>query len=97
MHSFELWLRREGYEDVLLFPELDLWVATHRKLFTWALSIGQIGDKVTILDTWCYPDHAAALAALERWDPHAGGEPEGWHRHPRSGRRRTAARDYVEP
>jgi hypothetical protein len=37
-------------------------------------------------DRWCYHSHLAAAQALEGWD--GDGEPEGWHRHPKTGRRR---------
>jgi hypothetical protein len=49
-------------------------------------------------DCWDYPDAVAALAAMHAWD--GQGEPEGWHRHPTSGRRRPEgdpAREYVLP
>lgn len=37
-------------------------------------------------DRWCYKSHNAASAALDVWQ--SGEEPLGWHRHPRTGRRR---------
>lgn len=49
-------------------------------------------------DGWCYKDVSLATAALDRWD--GTGEPEGWHRHPTSGRRRPdgdPSREYVNP
>lgn len=45
-----------------------------------------------------YPAHAVARAALDRWD--GRGEPQGWHRHPASGRRRPdgdPAQEHVNP
>lgn len=39
-----------------------------------------------------------ALAALRSWDPVADSEPTGWHRHPKTGRRRengNPAREYI--
>lgn len=43
-------------------------------------------------DRWCYKSHKAALAAFEDWDPttyvFGVSEPQGWHRHPPTGRRR---------
>lgn len=36
-------------------------------------------------DRWCYRTAEAALAALTEWD--GTGDPQGWHRHPDSGRR----------
>jgi hypothetical protein len=49
-------------------------------------------------DCWDYPYPAAAITAMERWD--GQGEPEGWLRHPASGRRRpdgTPSTEYVLP
>lgn len=37
-------------------------------------------------DVWDYPSAAAAIAAAETWD--GTGEPDGWHRHPRTKRYR---------
>jgi len=37
-------------------------------------------------DRWCYHSMSAAVKALDAWN--GEGEPEGWHRHPDSGRRR---------
>lgn len=46
-------------------------------------------------DRWCYV-HDRAVEALQAWN--GEGEPEGWHRHPRTGRRRPdgdAKREYI--
>lgn len=53
-------------------------------LFTWAIiaDLSEAGYE----DRWCYHSLAEALGALEDWD--GTGEPEGWHRHPNTGRRR---------
>lgn len=39
-------------------------------------------------DRWCYHSIPAATLALATWQQAATPEPEGWHRHPLSGRRR---------
>jgi hypothetical protein len=40
-------------------------------------------------DRWCYKTYAAAKTALDEWKASGGrGEPQGWHRHPNTGRRR---------
>jgi len=47
-------------------------------------------------DRWCYHTPDAAAQALAEWN--GEGEPQGWHRHPSSGRRREAgdpATEYV--
>jgi hypothetical protein len=38
-------------------------------------------------DRWCYNSKESALEALSKWD--GTGEPDGWHRHPGTGRRRA--------
>ncbi len=46
-------------------------------------------------DRWCYV-HGHAVKALQAWN--GEGEPQGWHRHPRTGRRRPDGdnkREYV--
>ncbi len=49
-------------------------------------------------DRWCYETVAQATDALAKWSGADGTEPEGWHRHPPSGRRRKngdPATEYV--
>ncbi len=55
-------------------------------MFTHAIITGRIGSKDMYEDRWCYAGYEKAAAALEAWD--GTGEPEGWHRHPATGRRR---------
>lgn len=62
------------------------WAALFEFMFTWAIIVGRIGDGDGYDDRWCYHSKAAVIAAFEAWD--GQGEPEGWHRHPLSGRRR---------
>jgi len=47
-------------------------------------------------DVWQYQSRDAALVALAAWD--GEGEPEGWYRHPATGRRRPGgdpAQEFV--
>lgn len=49
-------------------------------------------------DAWCYESVEGARSAAEAWD--GAGEPDGWKRHPASGRRRPdgdATKEYVNP
>lgn len=62
------------------------YAASKPLLFHWTLIMGEIGNKFSFLDRWCYETQEQAEAALARWD--GEGEPDGWHRHPASGRRR---------
>jgi len=44
-------------------------------------------------DRWCYGSYEEARAALDAWD--GVGEPDGWHRHPATGRRRKNGKEEV--
>jgi len=58
-----------------------------RFMFTWAI----VADfnLAGYDERWCYKEFSTAAGALKDWD--GEGEPEGWHRHPLSGRRRDEA------
>jgi hypothetical protein len=64
-------------------------------LFHWTLHIDI--DPFGYADRYCYTDSIDAIAALDQWD--GKGDPVGWHRHPRSGRRRDPAtgREWIAP
>ena len=65
-------------------------------LFHWTMIFGFVGDRQTFEDAWCYQHLSNALVALELWD--GKGDPQFWHRHPKTGRRRPegdAAQEYV--
>lgn len=58
-----------------------------------------IGDYAGYADRWCYPTREAVFKALAAWDAGKGGEPEGWHKHPDTGRLRPdcdPAQEYSE-
>lgn len=69
-------------------------------LFTVAIVEGRAGDLYTYADRWCFATFDMAADALNDWLLRGfAGEPEGWHRHPDTGRRRPAgdrAAEYVE-
>lgn len=57
-------------------------------LFTAAVLVSR-PRALTYEDRWCYGDVDAAWAAAIAWaGPWPGSEPDGWHRHPTTGRRR---------
>jgi hypothetical protein len=62
-----------------------IWI--YPMLYTFKLVIGRIGWPA-YEDEWCYKDGRAALMAASQWNPPIEKEPEGWVRHPPSGRRR---------
>jgi hypothetical protein len=86
--SFEEWLRSPDGGDITAYKDLGdgLYAATKRLIYHWTMIVGQIGDYSGYEDRFCYATRAGAEAALLGWD--GSGEPEGWHRHPNTGRRR---------
>lgn len=71
------------------------WLA--RLMFTWAILYGWRDHGH--LNRWCYGSMVEAKGALDDWDGAEGTEPQGWHRHPYSGRRRDLAtgKEWVQP
>jgi hypothetical protein len=55
-----------------------------RLLYHWTMHVDI--DHSGHAERYCYQTREGAEAALEKWD--GVGDPEGWHRHPESGRRR---------
>jgi hypothetical protein len=74
------------YHQVKIMPDGRL-CGIHRLLFHWTLhvDIGEFG----YTDRYCYDTLARARAALDQWD--GIGDPDGWHRHQNTGRRRDLA------
>lgn len=63
-------------------------------LFTWSLCVGLVDDRDGIEDRYCYGSERAARDGLRLWD--GRGEPRGWHRNPRTGRRRPDGKEENE-
>lgn len=61
------------------------WIGVHRLLMHWTLhvDIHEWGYE----DRYCFATYELAKAAFDNWD--GTGDPEGWHRHPSTGRRRN--------
>lgn len=55
-----------------------------RFIFTTAIISGM--DETGYVERWCYHNSSTALQEFNAWD--GTGEPEGWHRHIPSNRRR---------
>ena len=71
----------------------DRWLGIERLMFHWTMKIGTVGDYYGYDDRYCYSDVKLALYAAAEWaDRGFEGEPLGWHRHPKSGRRRENGR-----
>jgi len=96
------WVIWTGTGQPLLTRRLDerRYKAVMPFLYTHAVVWGFVQDWLTYEDRWCYGSAAAACIAADRWEGPDHGEPEGWHRHPRSGRRRPDGdpdQEYVNP
>lgn len=80
------------------WTEDDRYVAWTEMIFTDRIVIGRGLNYYD--DGWCY-ERGKAAGALEEWASRGyAGEPEGWHRHPTSGRRRPggdAGEEEVNP
>lgn len=95
--DIRLWLREIGS------PEVDpSWVKSlgdgyyamaKPLLFHWTVITGHFDDTAGYFDRWCFADQSLALKALEQftapYEPRF--EPDYWHRHPKTGRRREDA------
>ena len=85
-----------GHRSVVRRLDDRRYVAVMPLMFTHAIIWGYIGDTFGYEDRWCYHDKGVAIAAATAWD--GTGEPEGWHRHPATGRRRPdgdPSQEYV--
>jgi hypothetical protein len=83
------WLTEDaGFQAVQPLPGGLYWVGIRKKMFTWSIEKGRLFDYIGTDDCWCYPNYAEAIIRLMQWLGEGGkGEPEGWIRHPGTGRR----------
>lgn len=90
------YLRDIGYFELRSLPD-GRFVGIVPFMFTTAIiTIERQSMMLGYEDRWCYHTMADAKAALENWD--GTGEPKGWHRHPKTGRRvDDDGREYVMP
>jgi len=77
------------------------YILAKRLMFHWTVIEGTIGDSLGYDDRWCFVTEDLALAAVKAWPLAAppGYEPVGWHRHPKTGRRRPGGdpgTEYIE-
>jgi len=92
LSDFYKFLKEQGYTDIRML-DIKRYAAIFRFAFTHAIIVGQIGDQCGYEDRWCYSTYDQAKAALDAWNGY--GEPDGWHRHPISGRRRNNGDEYI--
>lgn len=89
------WLKTPDGGNCTHIKILDggFYIAIKPLLFHWTLILGPIGDKECYLDHYCYGDQGRALLGLIQWN--GKGDPNGWHRHAKTGRRRPEGnKDY---
>lgn len=72
------------------------WACINGFMFTVGILHGL--DKSGYHDRWCYHSMSEAVLALATWTETGAREPEGWHRHTPSWRRRDEeGREWVAP
>lgn len=93
IEQFILRMGEGSYSYVKHFADGQVaWLA--RFAFTTAILYGL--EPCGHRDRWCYQTMADARRALDEWN--GEGEPQGWHRHPDSGRRINGSGDmYIQP
>lgn len=96
--EFWSWLRSPDGGCLVEAKDLGhgLYAGVRPLVFHSVLIVGRIGDRFGYDDCFCYATEAKARAALAAWDGH--GEPAGWFRNPKTGRRRPDGdpmREYV--
>jgi hypothetical protein len=83
----------ESYIDLRQLPD-GRYIGTLRLLFHWTMHIDI--DFVGYADRYCFATYELAKKAFDEWTGES--DPEGWHRHPMTGRRRDLAtgREWVD-
>lgn len=83
----------DSYIDLRKLPD-GRYIGTLRLLFHWTMHIDI--DYVGYADRYCFSTYELAKKAFDEWS--GEGDPEGWHRHPTTGRRKDLAtgREWVD-
>lgn len=87
--EFFVWLTSEDGGSCVEVKDLGdgIYAAIRRLMYHWTMIVGMVGDINGYEDRWCYATRELAEKGIREWD--GNGEPSGWHRNPRTGRRRT--------
>lgn len=83
-----------GYFSIKPIRNGEYWAGLYIFMFTTAIIVGKMGDEYSVEDRWCYHNREDAQKALDNWN--GIGEPDGWHRHPYTGRRRQNGLETVD-
>jgi len=98
--AYVSYLREQGYTYILPIDD-KRYACLCPFGYTVAIITGHWFDRTGYDDRWCYHDYPTALGALIEWaKADFKDEPMGWHRHPKSGRRRPDGdwmQEYVNP
>ena len=83
---------RDSYTLLKVLPDGRI-CGVHQLLFHWTLHVDL--DLIGYAERYCYSTKEGAIKALTEWD--GKGDPQGWHRHPESGRRRdlVTGREWI--
>ena len=83
---------RNAYAALKILPDGRL-CGVLPLLFHWTMHVDI--DPIGYNDRYCYATRQLALDALEKWDGTA--DPQNWHRHPNTGRRKDleTGREWV--
>lgn len=96
--EFHEYLRSNGYYNIVDLGNGN-WIGLFRFMFTTAIIKGKVGraGRAGYDDRWCYDTAEEAIIAIHNWNG-IDGEPEGWKRHPATGRRREKdGTEYINP
>jgi hypothetical protein len=89
--NFALIRHRIAFEPLVERP--GYYKAVIPLLYHHMMIMGRMDDSLGYDDRWCYEDFPDALKGFQSWDGAKGTEPTGWHRHPKTGRRREIQKD----
>ncbi|MCS4089697.1 hypothetical protein [Rhizobium sp. BK176] len=83
----------ESYIDLRQLPD-GRYIGTLQLLFHWTMHIDI--DLVGYSDRYCFATYELAKKAFDEWS--GEGDPDGWHRHPKTGRRKdlVTGREWVD-
>jgi hypothetical protein len=96
LSAYLAYLYECSYRNVIVFG--NNFACLHDFIYTCAIITGRLFED-GYNNRWCYHNKGMALRGLDAWHKkNFQGEPEGWHRHPMSGRRREngdPAKEYI--
>jgi hypothetical protein len=93
------WLKDSNDYAVLVRKGNEQWVGIKRLMFHWTMHVGRLHDMIGHDERFCYQTFDLAATALTDWMVREfEDEPENWHRHPNTSRRRPdgdPTREYL--